>query len=140
MPRQRTNYIRETYDFPDDFARTVLANVVTHETNVRAAAQKVALGEVDAGIVYETDAKAAQYRDSFRVIEIPLHFNPAAEYPIASLGEAANPQVALDFVAFVQGDVGQAILREYGFAPPANVACPCHDGTPAGSSVPSTSQ
>ena len=138
--RATLNLMAESEDFPDDFADRALANVVTHETNVRAVAQKVALGEVDAGLVYETDAKAAQYRDSFRVIEISLHFNPAAEYPIATLGEAGNPQVALDFVAFVQGDDGQAILREYGFAPPANVACPCHDGTPAQSVAPSTPQ
>ena len=130
----------ESEDFPDDYAERVLTNAVTHETNVRAVAQKVSLGEVDAGMVYETDAKAAQYRDSFRVIEIPLHFNPAAEYPIAALGESVNPQVARDFIAFVQGDDGQAILREYGFAPPANVACPCHDGMPAGGVAPSTAQ
>lgn len=138
--RATLNLMAESEDFPDDYAERVLANVVTHETNVRAVAQKVALGEVDAGIVYETDARAAQRDNSFRVIEIPLHFNPAAEYPIATLGEAANPQLALDFIAFVQGDDGQAILREYGFAPPANVACPCHDGTPAGSVAPSTAQ
>ena len=138
--RATLNIMAESGDFPDDFADRALANAVTHETNVRAVAQKVALGEVDAGMVYETDAKGNQHGSSFRVIEIPLHFNPAAEYPIATLGEAANPQVALDFVAFVQGDDGQAILREFGFAPPANVACPCHDGTPAGSVAPPTPQ
>lgn len=138
--RATLDLMAQSDDFPDDFADSVLANVVTHETNVRAVAQKVALGEVDAGMVYETDAKAPQYRDTFRVIEVPLHFNPAAEYPIATLGEAANPQVALDFIAFAQGDDGQAILREYGFAPPANVACPCHDGMPAESVAPTTPQ
>ena len=127
-------------DYPDTYAASVLANVVTTETNVRAVAQKVALGEVDAGVVYETDEKAAQYAGTFRVIEIPLQFNPAAEYPIGALTEATNPQGALDFIAFVQGDGGQAILREYGFAPPANVACPCHDGTPAGSVAPPSRQ
>ena len=138
--RATLNLMAESEDFPDDFAERALANTVTHEANVRAVAQKVALGEVDAGMVYETDAKGNQHGGQFRVIEIPLQFNPAAEYPIATLGESANPQVALDFIAFVQGDDGQAILREYGFAPPANVACPCHDGTPAGSVAPSTPQ
>ena len=127
-------------DYPETYAASVLANVVTTETNVRAVAQKVALGEVDAGVVYETDGKAAQYRSTFRVIEIPLQFNPAAEYPIGALTEATNPQGALDFIAFVQGDGGQAILREYGFAPPANVACPCHDGMPSGSVAPPSRQ
>ncbi len=138
--RATLDLMAESADFPDDFAESVMANVVTHETNVRAVAQKVALGEVDAGMVYETDAKTGQLDGSFRVIEIPLQFNPAAEYPIAALGEAINPQVALDFIAFVQGDDGQAILRDYGFAPPANVACPCHDPVPTGSVAPSTPQ
>ncbi len=134
--RATLNLVAESADFPDDFAERALANVVTNETNVRAVAQKVALGEVDAGMVYETDARASQHGDAFRVIEIPLEFNPAAEYPIATLGEAIHHQAALDFIAFVQGDDGQAILREYGFAPPANVACPCHDGMPSGGVAP----
>ena len=136
--RATLNLMAESLDFPDEFAERTLANVVTHETNVRAVAQKVALGEVDAGIVYETDARAAQHSDAFRVIEIPLQFNPAAEYPIATLVEAIHRQAARDFIAFVQGDDGQAILREYGFAPPANVACPCHDGMLPGNAAPST--
>ena len=138
--RETLNLMAGSEDFPDTYAERVLANVVTHETNVRAVAQKVALGEVDAGMVYETDAKTGQLDGSFRVIEIPLQFNPAAEYPIAALGEATNPQVAQDFIEFVQGDDGQAILRDYGFAPPANVACPCHDAAPTGSVAPSTTR
>ena len=135
--RATLNLMAESADFPDDFAERALANVVTHETNVRAVAQKVALGEVDAGIVYETDTRTGNRQGAYRVIEIPLQFNPAAEYPIAALGETVNPQAGLDFIAFVQGDDGQAILRDYGFAPPANVACPCHDAVPSGSAAPS---
>ena len=112
-------------DFPDDFAVAVLDNVVTNETNVRAVAQKVALGEVDAGLIYETDAAASQYAGAFRLIEIPLRFNPAAQYPIASLATAVHPEVAQAFIAFIQSDAGQAVLRDHGFAPPANIACPC---------------
>ena len=112
-------------EFPDDFAAAALANVVTSETSVRAVAQKVALGEVDAGLIYETDAAAEQYAGSFRLIPIPLRFNPAAQYPIATLAATAHPEAALAFIAFIQGDQGQSILREYGFAPPTNVACPC---------------
>ena len=112
-------------DFPDDFAAAVLSNVVTNEANVRAVAQKVALGEVDAGLIYETDAAAGQYAGAFRLIEIPLRFNPAAQYPIALLATAVHPEAAQAFIAFIQSDAGQAILREHGFAPPANMACPC---------------
>ncbi|CAI8043254.1 Molybdenum transport system permease protein ModB [Geodia barretti] len=93
-------------EYPSNSPSGFRVNVVTNETNVRGVAQKVALGEVDAGIVYETDAEGAQYAESFRVIEIPLQFNPAAEYPIAALAGAADLQIALDFIAFVQSDGG----------------------------------
>ncbi len=118
--------------FPDDFADAALSNVVTNETNVRGVAQKVALGEVDAGMVYETDAKAAQYVDAVRVIEIPLQFNPPAQYPIAALAGGGQPQAALAFIAFVQAGAGQAILREHGFAPPDNAAAPCQPSEASG--------
>jgi len=114
--------------FPGDYAFAVLSNVVTNETSVRGVAQKVALGEVDAGIVYETDALAAQYSGAIRTLEIPLQFNPAAQYPIAALSTTDEIETALEFIKFVQGDSGQAILREHGFVPPANIACPCHAG------------
>ena len=114
--------------YAGDFASAVLSNVVTNETSVRGVAQKVALGEVDAGIVYETDALAAQYAHAIRTLEIPLQFNPAAQYPIAALSTTDELETALEFIKFVQGDSGQAILREHGFVPPANVACPCHAG------------
>ena len=130
------NYARESLSkmstddaYPPDFATAVLSNVVTNETSVRGVAQKVALGEVDAGIVYETDATARQYADDIRVLEIPLQYNPAAQYPIAALSTTDQLEAALEFIQFVQGDSGQAILREFGFVPPANVACPCHAGS-----------
>ena len=112
-------------EFPANFSASVLANVVTHETSVRSVAQKVALGEVDAGFVYETDAAADQYRDSLRLIQIPLRLNPAAQYPIAALAGSEHPESALAFIEFVLGDGGRQILRRYGFAPPASVAYPC---------------
>ena len=128
-------YARDSLDqmsmddaYPGDFAAAVLSNVVTNEASVRGVAQKVALGEVDAGIVYETDAAAHQYAGDIRVLEIPLEYNPAAQYPIAAVSTSAQLEAALAFIQFIQDDSGQAILREFGFVPPANVACPCHAG------------
>ena len=40
-------------------------------------------------------------------------------------GGGARPAMAQAFVDFTRSDAGQAILREHGFAPPADVACPC---------------
>lgn len=121
--RQSLELMAADAAFPAGFASAVLSNVVTRETSVRAVVQKVALGEVDAGFIYETDA--AQYADAVRMIEIPLHLNPAAQYPIATLDGAAHPALAEAFVALALSDLGQGILRRHGFAPAADVACPC---------------
>ena len=129
--RDTLGRLSDADEFPDDFADAALSNVVTNETNVRGVAQKVALGEVDAGLVYETDVKAAQYAGAVRVIEIPLEFNPAAQYPIAALA-GGGLETALAFIGFVQGDEGQAILQEHGFAPPANAAGPCQASEASG--------
>lgn len=121
--RQSLDLMADDPAFPAGFAAAVLSNVVTRETSVRAVVQKIALGEVDAGLIYETDAR--QYADAVRMIEIPLHLNPAAQYPIATLAGAERPEIAAAFIAYVLSDAGQAILRRHGFAPPANIACPC---------------
>ena len=121
--RQSLGLMADDPEFPAGFVDAVLSNVVTRETSVRAVAQKVALGEVDAGLIYETDAR--QYAATVWMIEIPLHLNPAAQYPIATLAGAAHPEIAAAFVAYVLSDAGQAILRRHGFAPPAQVACHC---------------
>lgn len=121
--RQSLDLMADDPAFPAGFVDAVLSNVVTRETSVRAVVQKVALGEVDAGLIYETDAR--QYAATVWMIEIPLHLNPAAQYPIATLARAARPEIAAAFVTYVLSDAGQAILRRHGFAPPANIACPC---------------
>jgi molybdate transport system substrate-binding protein len=41
-----------------------------------------------------------------------------ADYPIATLANAPNPDGAAAFVEFVLSDEGQAILGEYGFVSP----------------------
>ena len=41
-----------------------------------------------------------------------------ATYPLGVTTEAANPEAAAAWVAFVMGDEGQAILASYGFGAP----------------------
>jgi molybdate transport system substrate-binding protein len=96
-----------------DFKEKVLAQVVSKETNVKAVVSKVSLGEADAGVVYTTDAQAAA--DNLSIIGIPDKFNVIATYPIAVLATSANPTLARQFVGFVLGSQGQAILQKYGF-------------------------
>ena len=112
---------------PGDYASAVLSNVVTNETSVRGVAQKVfARRGGRRHRVRDRRAGPTQYTDAIRTLEIPLRFNPAAQYPIAALSTTDELETALEFIKFVQGDSGQTILREHGFVPPANIACPCH--------------
>lgn len=86
----------------------------TDEPDVRSLLDKVASGELDAGIVYVTDVQAAG--DDVEGIEIPEDQNVIAEYPIATVSSSETGKA---FVAFVLSDEGQAILASFGFGPPA---------------------
>jgi molybdate transport system substrate-binding protein len=96
-----------------DFPARVEARVVSRELNVRQVLTKVSLGEADAGIVYRTDARSAG--DKVRVIEIPAELNVVAEYPIATVTRAPNPDLARAWVMLVTGPAGQAVLKNAGF-------------------------
>lgn len=86
----------------------------TLESNVRGVLTKVSLGEVDAGIVYATDAVAAD--GSVESVAIPPEHNVTAEYLIAVLEGA--PGAADAFAELVLGPEGRAILVEQGFRVP----------------------
>lgn len=101
--------------FGADFSEAVLANVVTEENNVKQVAAKVQLGEVDAGMVYATDAHSPE----LVVIDIPEPYNVIAEYRLAATTRAPQPAAANAFVDFVLSATGQAILQKYGFTTPA---------------------
>ena len=53
---------------------SVLANVVSRESDVRSVLSKVALGEADAGFVYSTDAKTVPGK--VKVIKVPAWAQP----------------------------------------------------------------
>ncbi len=99
--------------FGDDFQKRVMANVVSQETNVRAVLAKVSLDEVDAGVVYATDARTVA--DKVSVLDIPDRMNVVAEYPIAVLAKCAARAGGARFLALVLSESGQAILAKRGF-------------------------
>jgi len=95
------------------YRTAVLRNVVSYEENVRAVVGKVALGEADAGIVYESDV-VAEGAD-MGTLKIPADLNQVATYPIAALNDAKHVGAARGFVAYVLSAEGQAILEQHGF-------------------------
>lgn len=99
-----------------NFEQQALANIVSRETNVRASANRVALGEADATFVYVTDV-TPDIQPQVSVIEIPQNLNVTATYPIATAKEARNPDLAQEWVDLVLSDEGQSVLAKYGFMP-----------------------
>lgn len=89
---------------------------VTQEIDVKATLGKVTLGEVDAGLVYVTDARAAG--DSVKAIEVPDDVNASTTYPIATLSGSENSATARAFVDYVLSADGKSALSTAGFAAP----------------------
>jgi molybdate transport system substrate-binding protein len=110
--RQVLSRMSEDPAFGEDFTSAVLANLVSNETDVRQVVTKVELGEADAGIVYISDAVAAP---DLNTIAIPDKFNVSARYPIAILKNSSFPDLAAEFIAYVNSPAGQAIMEKWGF-------------------------
>ena len=100
------------------FERDLMANLVSEEPNVKFVVQKVALNEVDAGIVYQTDVAAAQQIGSVLVIPIPTSANVKARYPMVILENALEGELAQSFLTFVLSAESQRLLAEHGFYSP----------------------
>jgi molybdate transport system substrate-binding protein len=94
------------------FKESVLANVVSRETNVRQTLAKVSLGEADAGIVYATDARLD---GKVGTVAIPEAANVLARYYGAPVKDAANRQAAYLFLGYLLSEDGQSTLAKYGF-------------------------
>jgi molybdate transport system substrate-binding protein len=104
--------------FDPRFKDSVIKNVVSYETDVKAVVSKVALGEADAGIVYITDFNAAA--DKLGKLNIPDALNTIATYPIAAVSDSKHAGLASAFVALVLSPDGQAVMAKYGFIPAAS--------------------
>jgi molybdate transport system substrate-binding protein len=97
-------------------AAGVTLTPVTLEQDVKAALSKVKLGEVDAALVYRTDAKAAA--SDVDAVEFPESAKAINEYPIVVLKGAKNPTGARAFVDYVLSADGVKVLTEAGFQAP----------------------
>jgi molybdate transport system substrate-binding protein len=85
--------------------------------NVRQVLTYVEMGEVQAGIVYRTDA-AASDRVSIVATAPPGTHSPIT-YPLAVVAGSDRADAALDLARFILGPRGQAVLARFGFRPPA---------------------
>ncbi len=89
------------------------AAIDTAESDVRSLLTKIETGELDAGLVYATDADGARVR----VVDAGLA--PfTTSYTVAPLRDAAGADRANEFVASMLSNDGRALLAEAGFGTP----------------------
>lgn len=94
----------------------VYKNVKTYETAEPSIATKVALGQVDAGFVYESTYTANAKK--LTSIDIAKEQNVLQKYQIAVMRLSTNKDAANAFEEYMlSADGGQKILMDYGFRP-----------------------
>jgi molybdate transport system substrate-binding protein len=94
----------------------ITAKPVSTEVDVKSVLAKVTEGEADAGIVYTTDAVSAG--DAVRTVKIPGTDQQTTTYPIATLDQSEQPDLAKSFVDLVLSSTGQQVLEHAGFGAP----------------------
>lgn len=81
--------------------------------NVRAVLSAVESGNVDAGIVYRTDAVLSKkVKIAF---EVPISEGPCISYPAALVTGAPQPEAAKRFLAWLQTEQSRAVFKKLGF-------------------------
>jgi molybdate transport system substrate-binding protein len=100
--------------YPADYVGGYTANIASKEDNVGAVVAKVGLGEGDAAIVYQTDAKTSP---KVAAIPVPAGANVAATYAGVVVKARPNQAAAEAFLGWLAGPEGQSILTAAGFRP-----------------------
>ncbi|WP_349239037.1 molybdate ABC transporter substrate-binding protein [Petroclostridium sp. X23] len=105
------------------YAKEVLTNLklwdkvqtkATLGKDVRVVLTWVETGDVDAGIVYGTDAKIS---DKVKVVETaPEGSHSPVIYPAAVIKDSKNEAAAREFITFLTGDKAKDVFEKYGFS------------------------
>lgn len=94
----------------------ITAKPDTLEQDVKATLQKVRLNEVDAALVYRTDVTSAGH--DVEGIDFPEASSVVNSYPICTLSESKQQDLAGAFVDYVMSAPGQEVLSDLGFGQP----------------------
>ena len=97
-----------------DLWKNVSSKIIATE-NVRACLAAVESGNVDAGIVYKTDALIS--RKVKIAVEIPADEGPKISYPLAVVKDSKNREAALKFAAYLASPEARAVFAKHGFLP-----------------------
>jgi molybdate transport system substrate-binding protein len=93
----------------------ITAKPKSYEEDAATTLTVVESGNVDAGIVYVTDAKSAAGK--VKTIPIPSADNVVNPYYIAAVKGSKQAQLAQEWIALVRSQEGQQVLQKAGFGP-----------------------
>lgn len=91
-----------------------LSSKMVYGEDVRQVLEYVARGEVDAGIVFVTDAGILQGAVEI-VAKAPKDTHKPVVYPAAVMKNSGHPEIAKAFIAFLHGPEGRKVFQRYGF-------------------------
>jgi molybdate transport system substrate-binding protein len=95
---------------------SAVAPKVVPTDNVRAALAAVESGNVEAGMVYKTDAGISK---KVRVAyEVPAGDAPKISYPMAVLRDSPDPEAAKRFLRYLDSEAAGRVFRKFGFIVP----------------------
>ena len=81
--------------------------------NVKSVLTTVETGNVDAGIVYLTDAKSSERSEIVATADKKLH--SPIRYPVAVIKSSKSPDGARQYLEFLQSKAATTIFKKYGF-------------------------
>ncbi|MFV0285820.1 MAG: molybdate ABC transporter substrate-binding protein [Demequina sp.] len=101
-------------------AAGVTLSPVSEEQAVTDVLAKVTSGQADAGLVYVTDVAGSDGAADAVALggDDAIAAAAGTTYPIATLTESVNPDLAQEFVKYVLSEDGQATLASFGFGAP----------------------
>ncbi|WP_434782947.1 molybdate ABC transporter substrate-binding protein [Ferrovum myxofaciens] len=92
----------------------LLENRLVYGENVRQVLEYVARGDVDAGLVFSTDALTM--KDRVRIVmSAPKGSHESIFYPAAILKFSTHPQATREFMDFISGPEGKEVFSRFGF-------------------------
>jgi molybdate transport system substrate-binding protein len=92
----------------------ILKDRLIFAENVRQVLDYVARGEVDAGMVYSTDA-LVRAKEGKILAEAPMESHQPVIYPIAVVKESKKEVLSKEFISTVLSKDGKKVLEKYGF-------------------------
>ncbi len=105
-------YTREIFESLE--LSSSLASKLILGGDVRQVLDYVARGEVDAGIVFATDAAILPGKVKVAAVA-PFNSHKRIIYPAAVVKSSKNPERAADFVRFLTSKESQEVFKKYGF-------------------------